>query len=132
MELITPRLICPLTYQLLWNSGGDSKPDLSFDKSASLKRLFSSARVSLAEASKILSSSGCSRGDYISSCPPSLVRLLAVASPFLKVDLAKTYHIPVDLHPYLPDPGFTIDRLPADAIGIYSEFFRFSGIRVPF
>ncbi|GJW92757.1 putative reverse transcriptase domain-containing protein [Tanacetum coccineum] len=39
------------TYQLLQNSGGDSRPDLSFDKSASPKRLFSSARVSLAEAS---------------------------------------------------------------------------------
>ncbi|GJT40506.1 hypothetical protein Tco_0940371 [Tanacetum coccineum] len=50
-ELITPDLICPSTYQLLWNSGGDSGPDLSFDKSASLERLFSSARVSLAEAS---------------------------------------------------------------------------------
>ncbi|GJT09251.1 hypothetical protein Tco_0856293 [Tanacetum coccineum] len=42
-ELITPDLICPSTYQLLRNSGGDSKPDLSFDKSASPKHLFSSA-----------------------------------------------------------------------------------------
>ncbi|GKC76536.1 hypothetical protein Tco_1127310 [Tanacetum coccineum] len=50
-ELITPDLICPLTYQLLWISGGDSRPDLSFDKSASPEHLFSSARVSLAEAS---------------------------------------------------------------------------------
>ncbi|GKB31010.1 retrovirus-related pol polyprotein from transposon TNT 1-94, partial [Tanacetum coccineum] len=51
IELITPDLICPLTYQLLRNSGVDSGPDLSFNKSASPKRLFSSARVSLAEAS---------------------------------------------------------------------------------
>ncbi|GKC65028.1 hypothetical protein Tco_1097626 [Tanacetum coccineum] len=50
-ELITLDLICPSTYQLLWNSGGDSRPDLSFDKSASLERLFSSARVSMVEAS---------------------------------------------------------------------------------
>ncbi|GKC00216.1 hypothetical protein Tco_0986352, partial [Tanacetum coccineum] len=50
------------------------------------------------------------------------VRFLAAASPFLKVDLVKTYRIPVDLHPRLPDVGFTMDRLPADAIGIYSEF----------
>ncbi|GJY27594.1 hypothetical protein Tco_0403361 [Tanacetum coccineum] len=50
-KLITPDLICPSTYQLLRNSGGDSGPDLPFDKSASPERLFSSARVSLAEAS---------------------------------------------------------------------------------
>ncbi|GKB44314.1 hypothetical protein Tco_0889256 [Tanacetum coccineum] len=51
-ELITPDLTCPSTYQLLRNSGGDSGPDLSFEKSAFLERLFSLARVSLAEASK--------------------------------------------------------------------------------
>ncbi|GKA57626.1 hypothetical protein Tco_0756814 [Tanacetum coccineum] len=37
-------------------------------------------------------------------------------------DLVKTYRIPLDLHPRLPDPGFTMDHLPGDAIGIYSEF----------
>ncbi|GJU02606.1 hypothetical protein Tco_1112944 [Tanacetum coccineum] len=47
-ELITPDLKCPLTYQLLRNSGGDSGRDLSSDKSTSLERLFSAARVSLA------------------------------------------------------------------------------------
>ncbi|GJW57778.1 hypothetical protein Tco_0104509 [Tanacetum coccineum] len=36
--------------------------------------------------------------------------------------LVKTYRIPLELHPRLPDHGFTMDRLPADAIGIYSEF----------
>ncbi|GKD58849.1 putative reverse transcriptase domain-containing protein, partial [Tanacetum coccineum] len=39
------------------------------------------------------------------------VRLLAAASPFLKVDLVKTYRIPLDLHPRFPDPGFTMDHL---------------------
>ncbi|GKF75343.1 hypothetical protein Tco_0224787, partial [Tanacetum coccineum] len=73
MELITPDLICPSTYQLLWNSSGDSGPNLSFDKSASSERLFSLARVSLVEASKPVLSFGCSRGDYTSSCLPSLV-----------------------------------------------------------
>ncbi|GKC97523.1 hypothetical protein Tco_1167798, partial [Tanacetum coccineum] len=34
-------------------------------------------------------------------------------------DLVKTYRIPLDLHPRLPDLGFTMDRHPADAIGIY-------------
>ncbi|GKG13125.1 hypothetical protein Tco_0350085 [Tanacetum coccineum] len=68
-------LICPSTYQLLQNSGGDSGPDLSFDKSTSSEHLFSSARVSLEEASNPDLSFGCfeSRGDYTSSCPPSLV-----------------------------------------------------------
>ncbi|GKB84219.1 hypothetical protein Tco_0956491 [Tanacetum coccineum] len=32
------------------------------------------------------------------------------------------------LHPYLPDPGFTMDHLPGDAIGIYFEFLGFFGI----
>ncbi|GJZ30726.1 hypothetical protein Tco_0575773, partial [Tanacetum coccineum] len=35
------------------DSGGDSRPDLSFDKLASSERLFSLARVSLEEASKL-------------------------------------------------------------------------------
>ncbi|GKB46834.1 hypothetical protein Tco_0897587 [Tanacetum coccineum] len=61
MELITPDLTCPLTHQLLRNSRGDSGPDLSFDKSASLKHLFGLARVSLVEASKLDLSFGWSR-----------------------------------------------------------------------
>ncbi|GKE42456.1 hypothetical protein Tco_1469740 [Tanacetum coccineum] len=52
-KLITPDLTCPSTHQLLWNFGDDSRPDLSFDKSASPKCLFSLSRVSLAEASKL-------------------------------------------------------------------------------
>ncbi|GKE16464.1 hypothetical protein Tco_1424041, partial [Tanacetum coccineum] len=66
-ELLTPNLICPSTYQLLQNSSGDSGPDLTFDKSASLESLFSLARVSLAEASKPVLSIECSGGDYTSS-----------------------------------------------------------------
>ncbi|GJW89057.1 hypothetical protein Tco_0164397 [Tanacetum coccineum] len=46
-ELITPDLACPLTHQLLQNSGGDSGPDLSFDKSAYPERLFSLAHRAL-------------------------------------------------------------------------------------
>ncbi|GKC04222.1 hypothetical protein Tco_0995832 [Tanacetum coccineum] len=34
----------------------------------------------------------------------------------------------LDFHPHLPDPGFTMDRFPAGAIGIYSEFLQFSGV----
>ncbi|GJW08101.1 hypothetical protein Tco_1570524 [Tanacetum coccineum] len=66
-ELITPDLTCPSTHQLLRNFGGDSGPDLSFDKSASLDRLSGLARVSLAEASKLDLSFGWSGGDYTSS-----------------------------------------------------------------
>ncbi|GJS53329.1 ribonuclease H-like domain-containing protein [Tanacetum coccineum] len=39
-ELITLNLICPSTHQLLQSSGGDSGPDMSFDKSASQKSGF--------------------------------------------------------------------------------------------
>ncbi|GKC76535.1 hypothetical protein Tco_1127309 [Tanacetum coccineum] len=46
-ELITPDLICPSTYQLLRNSGGDSGSNLSFDKSAFPERLFSLAFLTL-------------------------------------------------------------------------------------
>nr|GEW96446.1 retrovirus-related Pol polyprotein from transposon TNT 1-94 [Tanacetum cinerariifolium] len=58
-ELITPDLTCPSTHQLLQSCGGDSGPDLSFNNPASPKRLFSLARVSLAEASKLDLSFGC-------------------------------------------------------------------------
>nr|GEV09099.1 retrovirus-related Pol polyprotein from transposon TNT 1-94 [Tanacetum cinerariifolium] len=47
-------------------------------------------------------------------------------------DLVKTYRRPLDLHPRLPNLGFTMDRLTADAIGIHSEFLQISGIRVSF
>ncbi|GJX15427.1 hypothetical protein Tco_0216259 [Tanacetum coccineum] len=47
-------------------------------------------------------------------------------------DLVNTYHILPDLYSRFPDVGFTMDRLLADAIGIYSEFLRFFGVRVPF
>ncbi|GJT02378.1 hypothetical protein Tco_0823547 [Tanacetum coccineum] len=47
-------------------------------------------------------------------------------------DLVKTFRIPLDLHPRLPDSTFTMDRLPSDAIGVYSEFLWFFGIRIPF
>ncbi|GKC64833.1 hypothetical protein Tco_1097431, partial [Tanacetum coccineum] len=31
-------------------------------------------------------------------------------------DLVKTFSIPLDLHPRLPNPRLTMDRLPRDAI----------------
>ncbi|GJW60598.1 hypothetical protein Tco_0109933 [Tanacetum coccineum] len=68
-KLITLNLICPWTYQLLRSFGGDSGPDMSFDKSASLECLLSLARASLAGVSKLYFSSGYSEGYYTSSCP---------------------------------------------------------------
>ncbi|GJS64309.1 hypothetical protein Tco_0678873 [Tanacetum coccineum] len=58
-------------------------------------------------------------------------RICALSKNDLKY-LVKTYRIPLDLHPRLPDLGFTMDRLSADVIGIYSEFLRFFGFCVPF
>nr|GEV54596.1 hypothetical protein [Tanacetum cinerariifolium] len=55
---------------LLWNSGGDSGPGLSFEKSESPERLFSLARVSLAEASKLYLSFGLSGETIPHHVPP--------------------------------------------------------------
>ncbi|GKD96070.1 hypothetical protein Tco_1379967 [Tanacetum coccineum] len=58
-------------------------------------------------------------------------RICSLSKNDLK-DLVKTYRIPLDLQPRLPDSRFTIDPLPSNAIGIYTEFLRFSGVRIPF
>lgn len=42
------------------------------------------------------------------------------------------YGIPTDLHPRLPPAEFTMNNLPPDAIGLYEQYFAFSGVRVPF
>nr|GEX08719.1 hypothetical protein [Tanacetum cinerariifolium] len=47
-------------------------------------------------------------------------------------EFVKTYRILLDLYPCLPDPGFTMDRLPAHAIGIHSNFLWFFDVCVPF
>ncbi|GJQ91140.1 hypothetical protein Tco_0002279 [Tanacetum coccineum] len=51
MELTTPDLICPSTYQLLWSPSGDSGPDVSFDMSVSPEHLPGSTRARLAKVS---------------------------------------------------------------------------------
>ncbi|GJY27671.1 hypothetical protein Tco_0403438 [Tanacetum coccineum] len=71
-ELITPDLICPSTYQLLRNSSGDSGLNLSFDKSASLKRLFGLARGSLVGVLSFHFSSGVPGETVPHHIPPSL------------------------------------------------------------
>ncbi|GJR55613.1 hypothetical protein Tco_1406134 [Tanacetum coccineum] len=115
---VVPRKDCTFLLQI---SCSDFGPDVSFDKSASAECLFSLAHASLAGVSKICFSSGCSEGDYTSSCPPNDLK-----------DLVKTFCITLDLHPRFPDHAFTMDRLPGDAIGVYSKFLHFSGIRIPF
>ncbi|GJY70315.1 hypothetical protein Tco_0474018 [Tanacetum coccineum] len=122
-ELITPDLICPSTYQLLRNSGGDSGPDLSFDKSASPERLFSSARVSLAEASF--------SQIYPLNVPGETIPHHVPQSNDLN-DLIIKYKIPRDLHPRLPSEDFVMFEIPNDAIGIYHQMFDFFGVRIPF
>ena len=47
-------------------------------------------------------------------------------------EAARVYGIPEDLHPRLPPPGMTMERVPRNAIGLYEAYFEFSGIRVPF
>ncbi|GJZ43762.1 hypothetical protein Tco_0591017 [Tanacetum coccineum] len=46
--------------------------------------------------------------------------------------LALRHRIPLDLHPCALSEGWTMDQLPEDMIGLYEQFFEFSGIRVPF
>ena len=46
--------------------------------------------------------------------------------------VVETFGIPKDLHPRVPPSGMTMDRLPADAIGLYAEYFFDAGLTVPF
>nr|GEV90454.1 hypothetical protein [Tanacetum cinerariifolium] len=104
-ELMTLNLTFPLTHQLLWNSGGGSGPNV----------------LSLSPFSYFPAMSKNGMKD----------RVCTLSKNDLK-DLVKTYCIPLDLHPCFLDPGFTMDRLPDGAIGIYSEFLWFFGVRVSF
>ncbi|GKD51906.1 hypothetical protein Tco_1280882 [Tanacetum coccineum] len=47
-------------------------------------------------------------------------------------NLVSEYAIPLDLHPCVPPYGLTMNRLPADKIGIYDQYLELSGVRVPF
>ncbi|GJZ59396.1 hypothetical protein Tco_0615212 [Tanacetum coccineum] len=42
------------------------------------------------------------------------------------------YCIPLDLHPRLPPPKLTMDKLPSKYIGIYVEQLEQGGLRIPF
>nr|GEW68177.1 hypothetical protein [Tanacetum cinerariifolium] len=46
--------------------------------------------------------------------------------------LAIRHGIPLDLHPVALTKGWTMDQLPDDMIGLYEQYFEFSGIRIPF
>ncbi|GKA59218.1 hypothetical protein Tco_0758531 [Tanacetum coccineum] len=113
--------------QLLQNSSGDSGPDLSFDKLASPERLFSLARVSLAEASNV---------SAFADVPLSfLLKFSIMAKKDMDMyhsrltqddlnDLIIKYKIPRDLHPRLPSEEFVMAELPDDAIGDWFSFAK--------
>ncbi|GJZ51063.1 hypothetical protein Tco_0605578 [Tanacetum coccineum] len=44
--------------------------------------------------------------------------------------LARKYNVPLDLHPCAPTEGWTMDKLPKDAIGLYEQFFEFSSLGI--
>ncbi|GKB98811.1 hypothetical protein Tco_0984948 [Tanacetum coccineum] len=46
--------------------------------------------------------------------------------------LALRHGVPLDLHPVALRKGWTMNKLPDDMIGLYEQYFEFSGIRVPF
>ncbi|GKA30901.1 hypothetical protein Tco_0717206 [Tanacetum coccineum] len=46
--------------------------------------------------------------------------------------LALRHGVPLDLHPVSLRKGWTMNKLPDDMIGLYEQYFEFSGIRVPF
>ncbi|GKA87657.1 hypothetical protein Tco_0809421 [Tanacetum coccineum] len=46
--------------------------------------------------------------------------------------LALRHCIPLDLHPVAFTKEWTMDKLSDDMIGLYEQYFKFSGIRVPF
>ncbi|GKD67818.1 hypothetical protein Tco_1321908 [Tanacetum coccineum] len=46
-------------------------------------------------------------------------------------NLVRKYNVPLDLHPCAPTKGWTMDKLPDDHMGLYEQFFEFSGLRVP-
>ncbi|GKE24177.1 hypothetical protein Tco_1435689, partial [Tanacetum coccineum] len=54
-----------------------------------------------------------------------------LTSSELKAAIAD-YLIPVDLHPRLPPPGMTMDRLPSWYIGLYMEQLEQGRLRIPF
>ncbi|GJU38447.1 hypothetical protein Tco_1191404 [Tanacetum coccineum] len=46
--------------------------------------------------------------------------------------LAVRHGVPLDLHPVALTKGWTMDKFSDDMIGLYGQYFKFSGLRVPF
>ncbi|GJT78195.1 hypothetical protein Tco_1044920 [Tanacetum coccineum] len=46
--------------------------------------------------------------------------------------LAFKHNIPLDLHPVALTAEWTMDKLTDDFIGLYEQYFEFSGVKVPF
>ena len=47
-------------------------------------------------------------------------------------DLCCDYHIPLSVNPILPDTGQTINQYPPGKIGLYSRYFDYVDLRLPF
>ncbi|GJW40315.1 putative reverse transcriptase domain-containing protein [Tanacetum coccineum] len=111
---------------------------MSFDTSASLEYVSGSGRASLVKAISYISPLVFQRRLYLIMSPQSSAAKYDMSTTFFDLTkdsletLVNTYRIPLDLHPHLPDPDLSMDILPNDAIGIYTQFLRFSKVRIPF
>nr|GEX94298.1 reverse transcriptase domain-containing protein [Tanacetum cinerariifolium] len=105
-------MTCPSTHQLLRSSPGYSGPNMSSDFLASPEYLSGLARVGLTENDMKTRVSTRSKDEL--------------------GNLVKTFCIPANLHPHLPDHALTMDCLPDDTIGVYSEYLGFFDVRIPF
>ncbi|GJS16051.1 zf-CCHC domain-containing protein [Tanacetum coccineum] len=139
--LTTLDLTCPSTYQLLWSSPGDFRPDVSFDTPASPEYLPGLSCARLAEVSSLSTFPfGLLLGlrhAYVTTVdfPGAPINTLVACRCILILevgDLVKAFRVPLNLHPRLPDPTLTMDRLPHDVIDVYSESLWFFGVRIPF
>ncbi|GJU58903.1 hypothetical protein Tco_1236669 [Tanacetum coccineum] len=78
-------------------------------------------RIDMGSQAEASSSSKRDMGSYISTMKPSDVKTLT-----------RKYKIPRDLHPVAVSSEWTMDRLTDEYIGLYEQYFEFSGLRVPF
>nr|GEU70806.1 hypothetical protein [Tanacetum cinerariifolium] len=108
----------------------NSRPDMSFDTSASSGYVFGLGRASLAKASSSLGILFTFLYFIIAKKDMDVYTFRLTQTDLN--DLVIKYNIPRDLHPRLPSHDFVTSGLPDDAIGIYHRVFDFSGVRIPF
>ncbi|GJW17078.1 hypothetical protein Tco_0024514, partial [Tanacetum coccineum] len=67
--------------------------------------------------------------------PPVKSDMHSYSSTMIAMDvkaLALKHNIPLDLHPVALTAEWTMDKLTDHFIGLYEQYFEFSGVRVPF